>query len=364
MIRHAILTSAAAYVPEREVTNDDLRARFERKTPGASVAIDKMEAASGIRTRWYAPDDWATSDLAVPAARAALRNAGLEPSQIDLLVVATDSPDALTPATSVVLQHKLGATRAGTFDVGCACASFPTALAAVSGLIATNASIGRALVVGAYMMHKLADPDDPMTFFYGDGAGAVVVEAAREPGVLGIAMRADGAYADHWGIASGGTREPASEESVRAGRTRVRLREKYPAEVNEDGWPLLIQKLAHEHAFAVRDVDLAVFTQVRRTTIERVMQRLELPLERAPMVMDKWGYTGSACIPMTLADALQEGRVRAGDLLVMVGSGVGFNQAAVAVRITDALSPFSPAAPRSRDRGGRRAPSSPSPGPR
>jgi 3-oxoacyl-[acyl-carrier-protein] synthase III len=117
-----------------------------------------MEDSSGIRSRWHAPEDWATSDVALPAARQALERAGLEPDDVDLIILGTDSPDYITPATSVVLQHKLGAKRAGTFDVGCACASFPTGLAAAAGMIATNPSMKAVLVVGVYLMHKLADP--------------------------------------------------------------------------------------------------------------------------------------------------------------------------------------------------------------
>ncbi len=324
-MRYARITATGSYVPKREIGNDHFRARHP-------AFVDRMEEVTGIRTRWYAPDDWATSDLALRASRIALERRGLSPDALDLVIVGTDSPDMITPSTSVILQHKLGAKRAGTFDVGCACASFPTSLAAAAGLIATNRSIARVLVAGAYMMRKLADPEDPTAFFYGDGAGAVIVEAADAPGVLGATMRADGAYANHWCIESGGTREPATEASVRAGRTQVRMKEKYPPEVNDEGWPLLVRRLADEVGFQVRDVDMCIFTQVRKTTIEGVMKRLELPIEKTHMVMDKWGYTGSACIPMALDDAIAEKRLGKNDLVVMVGSGVGFNQAAIAVR--------------------------------
>jgi 3-oxoacyl-[acyl-carrier-protein] synthase-3 len=296
--------------------------------------VDKFEASTGIVRRFYAPDDWATSDLAVAAAKRALSNAGMGPRDLDLVIVGTDSPDYVTPATSVVVQHKLGATRAGTFDVGCACASFPTALAAAAGIIATSSGVGNVLVVGAYMMRKLADPNDPTVFFYGDGAGAVVLRASDSPGFLGAAMQADGSFAPRWGIFSGGTYEPASETSVRERRTRVRLLERYPETVNEEGWPALVNRLATDVGFPVGAIDVAVFTQVRKSTIGKVMDRLGLPLDRAPTIMDKVGYTGSACIPMALDDARARGALRDGQLVVMVGSGVGYNQAAAAVRVT------------------------------
>jgi 3-oxoacyl-[acyl-carrier-protein] synthase-3 len=333
-MRHTALRSTGLYVPPIEVSNDALRARFDASAPGY---IDKMEASTGIRTRWYAPDDWATSDLAVEAAKVALERAGLTADDIDLLLVGTDSPDYITPATSVVVQHKLGAKGAGTFDVGCACASFPTALAAAHGIMATNRGIRRALVIGVYMMHRLAAPDDQGIFFYGDGAGAAVLEPSEAPGLLGASFRADGAFAKYWGIYSGGTVEPASAASLAEGRTTVRMVERFPPEVNDEGWPAVVRALAHDCAFAVSDIDVLIFTQVRKRTIEKAMKSLDLPLERTHTVMEKWGYTGSACIPMALHDALAQGKLKPGQLVVLVGSGVGYNQAGVALRVTDAL---------------------------
>jgi 3-oxoacyl-[acyl-carrier-protein] synthase III len=330
MARHAVITATGRYIPEIEVTNDDLRRRFDAALP---EFVDKMEVSSGIRTRFHAPEDWATSDVALPAARQAIERAGKRPEDVDLVILGTDSPDYVTPATSVVLQHKLGAKNAGTFDLGCACASFPTGLATASGLIATNPSIRTVLVVGVYLMHKLADPNDPMVFFYGDGAGAAVLEAAGSPGFVAAALQADGAYHRHWGIYSGGTFEPATEGSVKAGRTTVKMLERYPPEINHEGWPRLVRKLAVAGGFSVSDVDFAIFTQVRKPSVELVMAELGLPMERTHTVMEKWGYTGSACVGMALDDAMEQGRIRPGDLVVFVGSGVGYNQAAAAFRM-------------------------------
>src|SRR3990172_6590818 len=153
MARYARLASTARYLPDIELDNAELRRRFAARFP---EFVDKREASSGIRSRWLAPDSWATSDVALPAARLALERAGRRPEDVDLVVLGTDSPDYITPATSVVLQHKLGAVNAGTFDVGCACASFPTGVAAAAGIIATNPSIRTVLVVGVYRMSRLA----------------------------------------------------------------------------------------------------------------------------------------------------------------------------------------------------------------
>lgn len=326
----ARLVSTARYLPEIEVSNDELRRRFNASFP---EFVDKMEQSSGIRSRWFAPESWSTSDVALPAARLALERAGRAPEDVDLVILGTDSPDYLTPATSVVLQHKLGAKNAGTFDVGCACASFPTGIAAAAGIIATNPAIRTVLVVGVYRMSRLAAPDDPLIYFYGDGAGAAVLEASDRPGFLGAAFQADGAYAGYWGIFSGGTAEPATEESVRAGRTKVRMLQRYPPEINHEGWPRLVRTLAKNLDVAIADIDFIVFTQVRKPSIELVMQALGLPMEKTHTVMEQYGYTGSACIPMALDDAIEKKKVKAGALLVLVGSGVGYNQAAAAIRL-------------------------------
>jgi 3-oxoacyl-[acyl-carrier-protein] synthase-3 len=329
MTRFAQITATGRYLPEREVSNDELRRRFAHLPD----FVDRMEESTGIRKRWYAPDDWAASDLAVRAAAQAIERAGRSPEEVDLLIVGTDSPDFLTPATSVVVQHKLGARNAGTFDIGCACASFPTGLATAAGWIAANPGLRTVVVVGVYLMHKLADPDDPMVFFYGDGAGAAVLEPAPAPGFVAAAAQADGSYHRHWGIYAGATAEPATEEAVRAGRTKVRLIERYPPEVNHEGWPRLVRQLAANGGFEIAELDQVIFTQVRKPSIELVMAELGLPVERAHTVMEEWGYTGSACLGMAFDDAVEKGKVKAGDLVAFVGSGVGYNQAGAVFRV-------------------------------
>lgn len=329
MTRYSTIIATGSYLPPIEVSNDALRA----SPAHVPDYVDKMEAATGILKRWYAPDDWSTSDLALQAARQALERAGKKPGDVDLIILGTDSPDFITPATSVVVQEKLGAKNAGTFDVGCACASFPTGLAAAAGLIATNASLSTVLVIGAYLMHRLADPKDPGIFFYGDGASAAVLEPADRPGFISSAMLADGSYNHYWGIFAGGTAEPASEIALREGRTKVQIVKRYPPEINEQGWPRLVQQLARNGGFTLQDVDLFIFTQVRKPTIEHVMTGFGLSMERAHTIMEDQGYTGSACVGMALHDAIVKGKLRAGGLVVMVGSGVGYNQAGVAFRM-------------------------------
>lgn len=329
MARCAQIVATGRYLPGIEVSNDALRERFAH----LDGYVDKMEASTGIRTRFVAPPEVATSDLGVEAARAALARIGWTAEDLDLIILGTDSPDFVTPATSVVVQHKLGARRAGTFDIGCACASFPTGLATAAGWIAANPTIRRVLVLGVYRMSRLAAADDPMTFFYGDGAGAALLEAGDQPGFLAAAAQADGSYHRNWGIFAGGTVEPASVVAVEAGRTQVRMIERYPPEVNHNGWPRLARQLCANAGIDPAEVDRWIFTQVRKPSIAIVMDDLGLPVERAWTVMEKWGYTGSACLGMAFDDAVEQGAVEAGNLVAFVGSGVGYNQAAALFRV-------------------------------
>jgi len=176
MARIARIVSTARYLPPHLVSNAELTERFTAL--GRPHVIDKLAAKTSIGKRFYAPADWVTSDLALMAAKEALKRAGRKPEDIDLIILGTTSPDYITPATSVVLQHKLGATNAGAFDVDCACAAFPALLAIGAGLITTNPAMKTILLVGVDMIHRLTDKNDPGCFLWSDGAGAAVLEAA------------------------------------------------------------------------------------------------------------------------------------------------------------------------------------------
>ncbi len=333
MLPVAQIVSTARYLPERIVTNAELTARFQAL--GRPTVIERLAASTGITQRFYAPEDWVTSDLALPAAKEALKRAGRKPADIDLIVLGTTSPDYIAPSTSVVLQYKLGARNAGTFDVNCSCAAFPVLVAIASGLIATNASMKTVLLIGVDMIHKLTDPNDAGCFLWGDGAGAAVMEAGNQAGFIGAAFQADGTYAPDWGILAGGTFEPASIDAVKAGRTQMRREEgNYPASVNEDNWPRLFKRLCDQCGFTAGQVDQLFFTQISKPSIAIAAERCGVPIAKCPTIMQKYGYTGSACIPMALDDAIELGKIKRGDLIVMISSGLGWNQAAAAVRIT------------------------------
>jgi 3-oxoacyl-[acyl-carrier-protein] synthase-3 len=185
MARIAQIVSTARYLPPHLVSNAELTERFTAL--GRPHVIDKLAASTGISKRFYVPNDWVTSDLALMAAKEALKRAGRKPEDIDLIILGTTSPDYITPATSVVLQHKLGATNAGAFDVDCACAAFPALLAIGAGLITTNPAVKTVLLVGVDMIHRLTDKNDAGSFFWSAGAGAAVLEGGNAAGFIGAA---------------------------------------------------------------------------------------------------------------------------------------------------------------------------------
>src|SRR5918997_3633258 len=326
---HARIIGTGSYVPGKVLTNADL---------GRMLGVDVEEFVSnvlGIRERHVCADDESTADLATEAARRALEAAGLRAEDLDLVVLATDTPEYISPATSVVVQHRLGAKRAGTFDLNSACAGFVTALDAASKYVVADPSYRHVLVVGAYAMSKYLDWSDKKTAtIFADGAGAVVLTASEEaPGFLASKLVAEGGYHDHMGIYAGGTRMPVTEEVLREGVwTKVRFAKKYPSSVNTEGWPAIVGDVLKKAGLRIEDVALFLFTQVNLSTIKEVMAGMSLPMERTHTVMHKWGYTGSACIPMVLDDAVREGKLKPGQVVVMCASGGGLNMACAAFR--------------------------------
>jgi 3-oxoacyl-[acyl-carrier-protein] synthase-3 len=323
----ANIISTGIYVPEKIVTNDDLS-----RILGEDIN-EFVTNVLGIHERHVCAEDESTADLATHASRQALEAARLDAIDLDLIILATDTPEQLSPATSVVVQHRLGAVNAGTFDVNCACAGFVTALDTASKFIIADAAYRNVLVVGAYAITKYLDWHDKKTAtIFADGAGAVVLQAGEDrPGFLAGKLRADGSFHDHMGIYAGGTHLPITDQVIDEGMwTKVRFAKKYPAEVNTEGWPAIVRDVLAKSKLTVDDIKLFLFTQVNLSTIKEVMAKLELPMERTHTIMQKWGYTGSACIPMVLHDAIEAGNLQRGDKIIMCASGGGLNMACVA----------------------------------
>lgn len=326
---YAKITGTGSHVPEKILTNDDLSRMLGED-------IDEfVSQVVGIRERHVCADDESTADLASEASRRALEASGVSADDLNLIILATDTPEYLSPATSVVVQHRLGAKQAGTFDVNCACAGFVTALDTASKYIAADPeAYQRVLVVGAYAMSKYVDWTEKKTStLFADGAGAVVLQASDEPGFLASKLVAEGSYHDHMGIYAGGTFMPVTEEVLREGAwTKVRFAKKYPPEVNLVGWQKIIADVLKKCSLTLDDVALFLFTQVNLSTIKIVLEQMRVPMSRTHTIMGKWGYTGSACIPMVLDDAVREGKLRRGEVVVMCASGGGLNMACAAFR--------------------------------
>jgi 3-oxoacyl-[acyl-carrier-protein] synthase-3 len=328
-MRNARIIGTGSYVPDKILTNDDLS-----RLVGEDVN-DFVSQVLGINERHVCADDESTADLATAAAFKALEAAGVAPEELDLIVLATDTPEYVSPATSVVVQHRLGATNAGTFDVNSACAGFVTALDIAAKYIIADASYKNVLVIGAYAMSKFVDWSEKKTAtIFADGAGAVVLRATDDgPGFLASKLVADGSYHDHMGIYAGGTKMPITEEVLREGIwARLRFAKKYPSAVNTEGWPAIVNDVLRKSDLTLDDVNLFLFTQVNLSTIKEVMAGMDLPMTRTHTVMGKWGYTGSACIPMVLDDAVREGKLMPGDTFVMCASGGGLNMACAAFK--------------------------------
>lgn len=328
--RYAAIAGTGRYVPARRVTNAEIEALL-----GEPVDAWLRENV-GIHARHFMDDAEVTSDLATNAARSALERAGVAAGDVDLIIVASDTPDYLSPGTSSVVQAKLGAARAGTFDVNCACASWVTALDVGAKAIAADDDIGTVVVAGAYGMSRYIDWTDKKTCtLFADGAGAVVLRASDRPGVLASKLAAHGEFHDALGIYTGGTARPATPENIAAGgKPKVAFVRKFPATFNTEHWPALCRAALAKAGMEPGDVSLFLFTQLNIRTIAAMMDALGQPMERAHWIMDRWGYTGSACIPMALDDAVEKGRLHAGDRILLCASGGGVAMAASIVEWT------------------------------
>lgn len=327
-MRDAKIIGTGVYVPERIVTNAEL-------SENLGEDIDEFVTnVIGIKERHIAAKDESTADLATAAAENAVRDAGVAAADLDLILLATDTPEYISPATSVVVQQRLGAVNAGTFDVNCACAGFVTTLDTAFKYVIADASYKNVLVIGCYAMSKFMDWKDKKTStIFADGAGAVVLQVVEgEQHFLASKLVADGNYHNFMGIFAGGTRQPITAEVVAENNTnRLRFAQKYPPEVNIEGWPKIVNEVLAKAGLSVGDIDMFLWTQVNISTIKVVMQEMGIPAGKTHTIMQKWGYTGSACIPMVFHDALEAGNIKRGDRIVMCASGGGLNMACLAM---------------------------------
>ena len=325
MKKYPQILSTGSYVPERVVTNAEIDEILGVSTN--QWLIDNV----GIRERHWMADDQTTSDLIVEASKKALKKAGITSEELDLLIVSTDTPDYLSPGTSVVVQHKLGAVKAGCYDVNSACAGWVTALDQGARYLATERDFRYVLVTGGYGMSRYLNLADKTTAnLFADGAGAAVLGVGEERGFLSSKLLAKGQYHDALGIYTGGTYQPATAENIAEyGKPVVQFVRKFPKTFNTEYWPKLIQGALDKVNLTFDDVDHYLFTQLNLRTIEAMMDLLGQPMKKTHWVMHKWGYTGSPCVIMALDDAIEHGKgPEEGDLIVFCTSGGGISMAA------------------------------------
>lgn len=327
--RNATIVGTGFYAPERVVTNEFFNDMYKK-----DIGTFLKDSRNIKERRWKAPEQ-KTSDLILPAAEKALKAAKLQPTDLDLIIVATDTPDYISPSTASVIQFKLGATNAGTFDVNSACAGFVTACDMASKYIKADFQYKNILVVGAYAMSPFLNFDDyKIASLFADGAGAVVIQATEnlEQGFLSSTMYTDGQYHDYMGIYSGGSAQPMTTEVLANKQHLLAFPKRIPPETNGIHWPRLTKKVLEPLAARPQDVKHFFITQFNVQSIYETLDRLEVPRDRAHYIMDRFGYTGSASIGMALADAVEQKKLKKNDLVVMLGSGGGMSMVATALR--------------------------------
>ena len=326
MKKYAQILSTGSYVPERVVSNAEIDELLGVST--SQWLIDNV----GIRERRWMAADQNTSDLIVAASQKSLNKAGVKPEELDLIIVSTDTPDYLSPSTSIVVQHKLGASNAGCYDVNSACAGWVTALDQGARYLATEPNFKYVLVAGGYGMSRYLDLSDKKTAnLFADGAGAAVLGVGDQPGFFASNLLAKGEFHDALGIYCGGTSLPATQENLEqyGGKPVVQFVKKFPKTFNTEYWPKLIQGALDKVNLTFDDVDHYLLTQLNLRTIEAMMDLLGQPIEKTHWVMDKWGYTGSPCVIMALDDAINLGKgPQPGDKILFCASGGGISMAA------------------------------------
>jgi len=323
----ACISGLATYLPPRTLTNADLEKMVDTDD-------EWILQRTGIRKRHIVDPGVATSDLAAEAARGAIAQAGLTPADIDFIVVGTTTPDTMFPSTACLLQHKIGATRAWGFDLGAACSGFTYALTTAAGFVSAGVS-KHALVVGADVMSSIIDYTDRTTcVLFGDGAGAAVVSPSPGDGLglIDFTHEVDGSGGPALCMPAGGSRLPASHETVdkrlhyvqQDGQTVFR----FAVRKNEE----ICRRLLERNGISADDLDLFVSHQANKRIIESAGDRLGVPRDKMVINIQEYGNTTAATIPLALHDAARDGRLRKGDLVLLASVGAGFTVGSVLLR--------------------------------
>ncbi len=319
MSRNARIIATGMYTPDKVVTN-----AFFNDLLGEDVGT-WLEDNLTIRERRWCTANESTADLVERAAALILNKAGVKPADIDLIIVSTDTPEFVSPSTASVVQDRLGATGAGTFDVNTACAGFVTALDMGAKYIRSDERYTNVLVIGAYAMSKFLNMKDKKTVtLFADGAAGVLLQAHDgAEGWLAANLHTEGQFNSWMGIYGGCAHNPSTTESVAAGDHLLKFVKKFPKEINPTTWTNMVKETTRQAGYEVADIKRIFFTQININSIRETMGNLGLNMDKTHCVMDRYGYTGSACIPMCMAEADAENQMKSGDLVLFMGSGGG-----------------------------------------
>jgi len=329
-MRNAQIVATGAYAPDTIYPNS-----YFDNSLGENVS-EWLESVVHIKERRWCSEDEATSDLCYEAAMMCLNNASINPDQIDLIIVATDTPDFISPSTAAVVQDKLKATSAGTFDINSACAGFVTALDAGSKYIRSDEQYNNVLVIGGYAMSKHLNKQDKKTVtLFADGAGAVLLQSINsyDEGFLSSELKTLGEYHSWMGVYGGGTAQPVTEKSFKDGDHKLKFVHRFPKEINPTTWSEMAVNLNDKLKVNSEAVKKYFITQLNINSIWETMDLLKQDRDKAHTIMQYYGYTGSACIPMALHDAFENKFVNTGDLIYLIGSGGGLAFASAAFKL-------------------------------
>ena len=333
-MRNAFIRSVGAYAPEQVIPNS-----YFNEQLGEDVDTWLRENVAIYERRWCAPGE-STADLSENAARQALERAEITPEQLDLIILSTDTPEFVSPSTSSVVQDRLGAKNAGTFDINTACAGFVTAMDIGAKYIASDPQYEHVLIIGAYAMSKYLNKTDKKTVtLFADGAGAAVLKAGegKAKGFLASELVTEGQYNEWMGIYAGGAKQPVTQSVLEQHTHQLQFVRKFPKELNPEIWSRMANTLSERLSVTAGDVDHFFITQININSIWETMDRLGQPHDKAHTVMHYYGYTGSACIPMALNQAYEKGELKAGQLAYFIGSGGGLAFASAAFRLGEEL---------------------------
>ncbi len=324
--RYAHITGWGMHVPERVLTNEELARTVD--TNDAWIV-----SRTGIRQRHIADSRDTTASLAVQAARNALEVADLSPRQLDLIIVATSSPEHLFPATACLVQDELGAANAGAFDLSAACSGFMYAMGMAANSIRAGAH-QNVLVVGAETLSRIVNWKDRGTcILFGDGAGAFVLQARPIPGgVLSTLIRSDGSGGTSLWVPAGGSRMPTTFDTVRDNLHTIHMDGKEVYRFATRVMASAAREVVHSAGLTMDDIALVVPHQANRRIIESAARNLDLPEDRFFINLDRYGNTSTASIPIAVCEAVDCGRIRPNDHLVMVGFGAGLTWGAAVVQ--------------------------------